>query len=430
MRITPVLSLALLLSSVSPAARAWQPAPADDEVARLKDELRQLREEYAARLAALEARLDALQGDSAQAAPAEPAPLGPPPPPPAEAALPPGAAGAGGPSGALPVYGGAAESKVFNPDIALIGDFVGAAGRNDAPGAEPSLDFHEAEASFQAVVDPYARADFFLTFGPEEVGVEEAFITFPTAPGGLIVRAGKMRTAFGKVDATHNHTLPWTDRPLVTRNLVGGEEGLGDAGLSLSRLIPNPLLFLEATGQVYRGASEVFRSERRQDLTWLGHLRAYRDLSESVNLDLGGSIAYGSNDSAPDAKTRLVGFDATLRWRPLRRAIYRRLLARTELVWSRREQPGGAQDAFGAYVALDYQFARRWFAGVRYDRAERADDAALTDEGGSLLLTFWPSEFSQIRGQYRHTRLAGERSANEFLFQLLFSIGAHGAHAF
>ena len=72
---------------------------------------------------------------------------------------------AGGPSGPLPVYGGgAAASKVFNPDIAVIGDFLGAIGSNDSPFATPSLELHEAETSFQAIVDPYARADFFLTF--------------------------------------------------------------------------------------------------------------------------------------------------------------------------------------------------------------------------------------------------------------------------
>ena len=86
--------------------------------------------------------------------------------------------------------------------------------------------------------------------------------------------------------------------------------------------------------------------------------------------------------------------------------------------------------AFGMYGSGDYQFARRWFAGARYDWSERADDSSLVDKGGSLLLTFWPSEFSQIRGQYRRTRYAEGVNANELLFQFLFSIGAHGAHVF
>jgi hypothetical protein len=121
--------------------------------------------------------------------------------------------------------------------------------------------------------------------------------------------------------------------------------------------------------------------------------------------------------------------DATFRFRPLRRAIYKRLLARTELVWSRRQEPAGETKAFGYYASAEYQFARRWFVGGRYDHSERASES-LTDKGGSLILTYWPSEFSQIRGQYRYTRFGEGRTANEFLFQFLFAIGAHGAHVF
>jgi hypothetical protein len=54
----------------------------------------------------------------------------------------------------------------------------------------------------------------------------------------------------------------------------------------------------------------------------------------------------------------------------------------------------------------------------------------LLDTGGSLILTYWPSEFSQVRGQYRRTNYAQASAANEFLFQFQFSIGAHGAHPF
>src|SRR6185503_7105482 len=115
--------------------------------------------------------------------------------PPAEP-VPAGAQGAGGPSGALPVYGAtAASSKIFNPDIAVIGDFLGAAGSNRV-NPSPSLAMHESEASFQAVVDPYARADFFVAFGEEGVELEEGFLTFTTLPGGLLTKVGKTRAAF------------------------------------------------------------------------------------------------------------------------------------------------------------------------------------------------------------------------------------------
>lgn len=417
-----LVAAALGLALGSPGNAAARSAADAEEIAQLRSQIAALQ----AQVSELAAKVEALQ-----AAPAAPAPA---PRPPsgaaAEVAVPAGAAGAGGPSGTLPLYGNAAtRSKVFNPDISAIGDFVGAIGESPG-GGEPSLELHEAEFGFQAIVDPYARGDFFLTYGPDEVGVEEAYITFPTAPGGFLARVGKMRDAFGKTNAMHIHVLPFTDRPLVNQNLTGGEDGLADYGISLAHLVPNPWLFLEATGQVYRGRNEVFSGDKRSDLSYVGHLRAYRDLGDSSNVDLGGSIAYGSNDSGPGLHTRLLGVDATWRWRPLRRAIYRRFLGRTELVWSRREEPAAAQNAFGFYVSAEYQFARRWIAGSRFDYSERATDSSLVDKGGSLLLTFWPSEFSQIRGQYRHTRFGEGRTADEFLFQFLFSIGAHGAHVF
>jgi hypothetical protein len=344
--------------------------------------------------------------------------------------VPAGAAGAGGPAGALPVYGNAsALSKIFNPDIAVIGNFVGAAGKNEVDPI-PALRLNEAEVSFQAILDPYARADFFLAASPEGLEVEEGFLTFPTLPGGLLMKVGKMKAQFGKANTMHSHTLPWVDAPLPLKNLLGGDEGLNDAGVSVSKLILNPVMFLEATGEIYNGANDLFATYKRSDLAYVGRLRGYRDVTEGTNLDVGTSVAYGHNNVSPDATTRVWGVDATVRYRPLRRAIYRRFIGRTELLWSRSDQAIGDVSAFGAYVSGEYQFARRWFAGGRYDFSDRASDASLRDQSGSLLLTYWPSEFSQIRTQYRHTLYAEGPRSNELLFQFLFSIGAHGAHVF
>lgn len=431
----PAFAAALLLGAARPAAGQTNDVQAlRQEIVQLRTELESLQRQYEDRLAALEARLGTVQG-----APA-PAPT-PAAPTTQTAEVPPGAAGAGGPTGALPIYGAvAAGSKIFNPDIAVIGNFLGAAGRNTV-NPSPALQLPESEASFQAIVDPYARADFFAAFGEEGVDIEEGFLTLPTVPGGLLVKVGKTRAAFGKVNTLHRHILSWTDRPLVTQNLLGGEEGISDAGISVARLIPNPWIFLEATGEVYRGESEIFATSKRGDLAYNGHLRGYHDLTENANIDFGGSYARGHNaagvvDGVVDGVdvgrfvTDLWGVDATVRWRPLQRAIYRSFLGRSELVWSRREQPDGRQQAFGYFVSGDYQFARRWFAGVRYDRSDRAEDAALRDSGQSVLLTYWPSEFSQIRSQYRRIKYAEGATANELLFQFQFSIGAHGAHPF
>ena len=160
-------------------------------------------------------------------------------------------------------------------------------------------------------------------------------------------------------------------------------------------------------------------------LTWLNSLGQnvrITDWPESTNDE-----SVGDDESLV---TQLYGLDATFRWRPLRRSIYHSFVGRTEYVWSRRDQLNGLQAANGFYVSGDYQLGRRWFTGARYDRSYRATDATLLDTGGSLTLTYWPSEFSQVRGQYRRTNFALGPAANELLFQFQFSIGAHGAHPF
>ena len=402
-------------SAQVPASAASQ-VPASDpqallkEIAQLRKELEEVRKAYGERLAALEAQVAAAAAQQAAAAP--------PPPEPSPAPAP-------------------ASSKVFNPDIAVIGNLLGTAGTN-AVSPSPSIQFKEAEVSFQAVVDPYARADFFVSFGQDEASLEEGYITFPIIPGGLLVRAGQMRTAFGKINPQHPHTLPWPDRPLVMHNLVGGEDGVADAGFSVARLIPNPWFFLEATGQVYRGdQGSLFHASEASDLNYLARLRAYQDVSESTNVDIGTSFSMGHNDAGiTDGvdigrfTTRIYGVDATVRYKPLRRSIYRSFVGRTEFVWSRRQQFDGVQAAFGYYLSGDYQFARRWYAGLRYDRSDRADEASVLDTGVAAVLTFWPSEFSQVRGMYRRTRYAQSQTANELLLQVQFAIGAHGAHPF
>ena len=397
------------------------------------------------RIKSLEAEVQTLKSQQANApvpAPGTPAPAVAqtpaiaqnPPPAPVEQPTPAPQATLGG------LGGGAA--KALNPDIAVIGDFLGAAG-NGAGHGTPALEMHESELALQAILDPYARADFFISFGEHGVDLEEGYVTFPALPGHVELRVGKMRAAFGKVNTLHNHVLPWTDRPLVTNDLVGGEDGIDDAGLSLTRIFAGPKgTFLEGTAQIFRGDSDnLFRAYRRSDVSTVEHFRAYRDITESTNLDIGASYSRGHSVINPNVVDQLYGVDATVRWKPLRRAIYHSFLGRSEFIWSRFDQPNPIfqrrnliTTPFGYYVSGDYQFARRWFIGGRFDRSERLNNtntaALLQDTGGSLVLTYWPSEFSQIRGQLRHTSYGEHLMANEFLFQFQFSIGAHGAHPF
>ena len=280
-----------MLALFSSPGFAQQPSDA----AALRAEVARLRQE----LDALEAKLAAFEG--AQPAPAAATAPAPEPTP-----------------AALPVDAGAAaaNSKVFNPDTSVLANFVGVAGKNPVSD-QPSLQLTEVEAAFQAVVDPYARADFFLSAGPDGLEVEEGFITFTSLPANLLLKVGKMRAQFGKVN-TIPHARDADGRSTARdRKPRRRRRGPLRQRVSLSKLMMNPLLFIEATGEVFSGNSHVFQSAERSKLNYVGRLRGYRDLTEGTNIDLGTSVAFGPTNLGVDMNKRLVGVDATFRYRPV-----------------------------------------------------------------------------------------------------------------
>jgi hypothetical protein len=286
--------------------------------------------------------------------------------------------------------------------------------------------------SFQAVVDPYARADFFLSFAEEGVDVEEGIATFTALPWQLLAKVGRMRVSFGKINTMHLHVLPWPDEPLPIDNLLGSEEGWIGTGVSVSKLIPLPKdVYSELILQVFDGEAEgLFDAPQRSDLAYNSQYRVFSDLSESTNLDVGFSYAMGPNGITGDSKTKLGDVYATFRWKPLRTATYRSASVRGEYIRSWLENTVDTVTANGWFLSAEYQLAKRWFVGGRYEISDEADDSRLQDVGQAITMTFWPSEFSQFRGELRRRHYSDGEIANEFLLQIQFAIGAHGAHPF
>lgn len=318
-----------------------------------------------------------------------------------------------------------AASKVFNPDTAVVGNFIAHAGRVNTFDPREPLQLEEAEVAFETFVDPYAKAKFFLAAGPEGVEVEEGFAQFIALPYDLTAKAGKFKAQFGKANTWHAHVRPWIDQPLVIHNFFGDEQ-LTDSGVSVSKLFPNSFAVVEATAEVLRGNVDgVFERHSSGDLATNAHLKLFRDLGEDANIEIGSSYARGMSAAG---RNRFGGVDVTYRWKPLHESLTRSLIARFEgMVGDRADAPRTLR---GFYTSIDYQLARRWFGGLRLDAADRLAGSIQRDRGASATLTFWPSEFSQIRGQIRRTRYGSLAPVNEFLFQLQFAIGAHGAHAF
>jgi hypothetical protein len=327
----------------------------------------------------------------------------------------------------------AAASKVFNPDTSVIGNFLSHAGQRNPiefgnDGLRPPFALDEAEVAFEAFIDPYAKGKFFISITPEGVDVEEGYAQFVALPYGLTAKAGKMKAFFGKDNTWHTHVRPWADQPLVIHNFFG-DEGLNDSGISVSKTFDNPWnAFIEATGEVFSGnVDDVFHRSAQNDLFYNSHLKFFHDLSENSNLEVGTSYATGSLD---DRRNSFGGVDLTYRWKPLSRGLYNSFIGRVEAIAN--HNPASDRTLKGFYASADYQLGQRWFTGLRLDSAPRPQaPGAPTDRGISATLTFWPSEFSQLRGQLRRTKYGDlDKSVTELLLQLQFSIGAHGAHTF
>jgi hypothetical protein len=328
-------------------------------------------------------------------------------------------------------------SKVFNPDTSVIGNFIGRAGQRNpyefGPNdMRPPMVLDEAEVAFEAFVDPYAKAKFFLSLTPAGIDVEEGFINFIAMPLDLTSKVGKMKATFGKANTWHTHVRPWVDQPLVIHNFFG-DEGLNDYGVSVSRVLPNDFAYIEATGEAFSGntAGGTLARNSQNDLFYNAHLKAFRDISENSNIELGTSYARGNARADARDKSQFAGIDVTYRWKPLQQGLYRSFIGRFEGIVNDRADTN--RNLKGFYASADYQLAQRWFTGLRLDSADALDRGGLDrphDRGVSATLTFWPSEFSQLRGQLRRTSYGGAKSITELLFGLQFSIGAHGAHTF
>jgi hypothetical protein len=318
-----------------------------------------------------------------------------------------------------------------NLKIGMIGNFVGQAGTN-LPDPGTKFDFSEGELNLLAAIDPYTNGTFVVSFPSQgNAGIEEGYLTTTALPWTLQAKVGKFHTHFGKLNKMHRDAFPFIDLPLMLSHLFNQDQW-SDTGGSVSGLIPNPWdHFLELDLQVLNGnTGGSFNNGQTKDLAYLLHLDSFHELNESSAFDWGLSGATGVNDPAGQFRTVLEGLDLTYKWKRPVTGTYRSFGWLTELFASQKETISERVNSKGLYSFAEYQFAQRWFAGVRYDYAEPIDSTQQLESAESAILTFKPSEFQSIRTQYKHTYRSESQPSDEVLFQWLFLIGAHPAHTY
>ncbi|HEX4461939.1 MAG TPA: hypothetical protein VIA18_28360, partial [Polyangia bacterium] len=329
----------------------------------------------------------------------------------------------------------------------------------------------EVELALQAVVDPYFRADIFLTIpNLSGIEVEEAFLTTTHLPGNLQIKAGIFRAGLGRENGQHLHLQDFTRRPLINTELFG-VDGLRSPGLEINWLVPRLPFYLVLAYSMFtvdpadaNQPLQTFGGGQRWDFTYLGTARAFFPLSDETSLYVGLNYAHGktsqsvtANEVIPSTASgntaydnyydNLYGADVYFKWKPVNQArSYASVAWQTE--YFVRQIPDLVLGGFkrpqlegGLYSQVVIQAHRRWFVGLRGEvMGLPSGDAIHREYSGAASLTWQLSEFARVRiyGEVRHgqrflpldpTPRPARLSEAAFL-QLEAAIGAHGAHPF
>ena len=321
-----------------------------------------------------------------------------------------------------------------NPDIGVVADFRASYISQGKKNFDAYL--NETEISFQSVVDPYIRADFFVSFGRDPdthkygVAVEEGYLTTLSLPAKLQLKVGKFREAVGKINPTHPHALPFIDLPNAYVNYFG-EEGLNDEGASLSWLLPNKAFYQEFVFQATSGAGEsptFYRGDNNRFI-YLGHLKNFFTLTDNATLEFGLTGITGPNDSS--CNTNIGAADITYKWKPVQLNTYKSLTWQSEFFYSNAKYAANKMsNSFGLYSFLEYQIAKRWFLTGRYDYAQKPYDKNIVEQAYSLSAGWLATEFQKIEFEGKFTNVNVQPDYNQFWLRWIFVIGAHGAHQY
>ena len=439
-----ILMAALATALAGPSAAAEQREADLAALQALKAQIDAMKADYEKRIKELEAQVQQLQTDMLRAAP-EPEP-----------------ARAAAPSAAVQSIPGA-----LNPAISAIGNFVGRADSTKVFNEEGNridnkLNLREGEVDMRVPIDPYADGVMIASFesdtpGRISVDLEEAYVNIKklpfmgTPPLGLKLKVGRFRPAFGKINILHTHDLPQSFRPLPIQEFLG-EEGFIQNGVSGNFFIPTPWdksSSMDLTLQVLNGGDVALSPDLGSRASYLGHLRWFRTVRDTHNVELGWSSYYHPRGNQVRS-TDFHGFDFLYRWKPFRQGEWKSYLLGGELMFARSAQPGaaeapdvaraietlGLQPGTGRPVGLtvfsQWQFNRRLYAGARYDTTSTLFDPALKRSSATPYFSYYFSEFLRFRLNYerRWSDLFTEDRRNSVYAELNWVFGSHPPEPF
>jgi hypothetical protein len=351
-------------------------------------------------------------------------------------------------------------AAIANPDIAVVADFLGVASSKNTDATRNRFDVREAELDLRASVDPRADAVLVLAFArdatPElfdkseiddvdtSVELEEGYLFLHDfGVPNLTARVGRYHVRFGRQNVLHLHDLPTSDTPFVLQSFLA-PEALTDAGIETSWLVPNPLNeYIELVTEFNSGEGSASESPtlrggaKAQSPSIVNHLLWNKNLTDNINLELGGSVLWGpSTDRDTPGGTGqsrdvwLYGTDATLVCRDPTGGFNNQLFQAEAIFGNTRQDNGTMANAWGAYLLAQQQLNKDWYAGLRLDYTQDANDNHRDIWGGSAYLSWYLSEFLRFRVEYQYRAPSSLPDENLLFFQITWIYGAHPPHPY
>ncbi len=348
------------------------------------------------------------------------------------------------------------------PDFSAVGDLVGDLTKDGSTQGDRSrFGVREVELAVQAVVDPYFRGDVFLGINDtEKISIEQAFLTTTALPYGLQAQIGRFLMPVGKENTTHRHELHTIEYPWIIQRYFS-DDGLKGTGASLSKIFSPFGFYQELIVTVVdrfrdRPDSLTASVPANKSLKGLGtsaRLRNYVDISQSSNFELSASMVTGMREqplsgagagglNAVNARQTVAGVDLTYRWKPLQQGLYESFMLQGEFMTQMNGTPdqgavppgltylGPSRDFSGAYLLARWQLTQRLFVGGRYDTLEDPLSNGARLDAQSVLLEWFPSEFSKLVAEVERYAPPGAPAVTRLLLQASFAIGPHKPHPF
>lgn len=329
--------------------------------------------------------------------------------------------------------------QILNPEISATGDIVGTATAPAGEDTRLSAVPREFEFSFQASLDPFANTKIFVTHAndfeiaglgqeaPEEgaggsVEIEEGYLYWVGLPLGFGAKVGKFRQEVGLYNRWHTHALFEVERPLAAVAFLG-EDGLIQTGGAVT--FPSFSLgptTNTGTLEVTAGSNDAL-FEGGNQLSFLANLRNFWDLSASSYVQLGATGVYGKNDDV-SLDTRLLGLEASYRWAPPGRSLYRGFSLKGEWYFGWKDLETEKLQGNGGYLQANYKLGLRWVLGGRADYVDEYGDGPNIFQFAPSL-SWWQSEWVRFRLQYNYVKPEGGSDNHTLLLQSVWAVGPH-----